>query len=42
MPFGPFLALASYLTVVLPHPSFILNMFFMWEEKLLIKLAGLS
>jgi hypothetical protein len=34
--------LASYLTVLLPHPSVILNAFFMLEERLLIKFIGIS
>lgn len=40
MPFGPFLAIASYLTLLMPAPSIMLNAFFTWEFGLINKLFG--
>ncbi|MCL2144948.1 MAG: prepilin peptidase [Endomicrobia bacterium] len=40
MPFGPFLAAASYLTLFLPAPSVLLNAFFVLELNLLQKIFG--
>ena len=37
MPFGPYLALGSYLTLFLPSFSTILKYIFIWEENILIK-----
>jgi leader peptidase (prepilin peptidase)/N-methyltransferase len=31
--FGPFLSLASFITIFLPNPSVFLNMFFIWETQ---------
>lgn len=36
IPFGPYLSLGSVLTLVLPHPTIIINFFFELEEKFLI------
>lgn len=37
IPFGPYLALGSLLTLVFPHPAIIINLLFELEEKFLIK-----
>ena len=37
IPFGPYLALGSILTLVLPNPVIVLNLIFEMEEKFLIK-----
>lgn len=37
IPFGPYLAISSYLVLFLPSPSIIINYIFLFEEYLLIK-----
>jgi leader peptidase (prepilin peptidase)/N-methyltransferase len=37
MPFGPYLALASYITLFLPSPNTIINYLVLLQENLLIK-----
>ena len=40
LPFGPFLALASYVTLFLPAPAVLINLFFDWEVKIIAKFFG--
>lgn len=40
MPFGPFLAIASYLTLLMPAPSVLMTMFFAWEFDFINKFFG--
>ncbi len=40
LPFGPFLAFGSYITLFLPAPAVMLNMLFEWETNLISKFAG--
>ncbi|MCL1971767.1 MAG: prepilin peptidase [Endomicrobia bacterium] len=40
LPFGPFLAAASYITLLLPAPSILMNAFFAWEMNLIHKIFG--
>ncbi|MDR2427098.1 MAG: prepilin peptidase [Endomicrobium sp.] len=40
MPFGPFLAVASYITLLIPAPSFLLNSFFVLELDFINKFFG--
>ena len=40
LPFGPFLAAASYMTLLLPALSILLNAFFAWETNLIHKIFG--
>ncbi|MDR1926679.1 MAG: A24 family peptidase [Endomicrobium sp.] len=40
IPFGPFLSVGSFITIFLPRPLLILNMFFIWETQLLNKFCG--
>lgn len=41
IPFGPFLALASYIMLFTPKPAVMLDVFFIWETGLINKLIGL-
>ena len=40
MPFGPFLAAASYLVLFLPKPEIIINAFIVWETDIINRLFG--
>ena len=40
IPFGPFLAAASYLVLFLPKPGVIINALIIWETNLIYKLTG--
>ena len=41
LPFGPFLALASYIILFTPKPSIMLEAFYIWENNIINKLIGL-
>ncbi len=41
IPFGPFLSAASFLTLFLPQPSLLFDMFFIWEPLLISKITTL-
>lgn len=40
MPFGPFLSVASYMTLIMPAPPALFNAFFAWETGILNKFFG--
>jgi leader peptidase (prepilin peptidase)/N-methyltransferase len=41
IPFGPFLSAASFITLLLPQPSSLFDMFFIWEMLLMSKIMTL-
>jgi leader peptidase (prepilin peptidase)/N-methyltransferase len=41
IPFGPFLSAASFITLFLPQPLLLFDMFFIWETLLISKIAAL-
>lgn len=41
MPFGPFLAIASYIMLLTPRPYVLINMFLAWEMSVINKFLGI-